>query len=148
MPHPLATMRRRSSRAVRAAQRRHTAELRARKHKAIMEASPGDQAVFHKLVKEHLKQPEQLNTLLVEGELITDPASIMDNWADYFEFLSTPGNTAHWNDQYRENHSRLVQLLKQCPRCTEDQLVEEHEITEAISELNTTYKIEIENFEG
>jgi hypothetical protein len=89
--HPLAVLRRKSKKSVRAAQRRYNAECRGQKLKAIMSASVDDSKTFHALLRAHTKQcSSNLNPVRVEENIVTDSAGIMRAWADYFEALSSP----------------------------------------------------------
>ena len=94
-PHPLAALRKKSKKSVRAAQRRHNAEGRGRKLKAIMAATVDDQKTFHALLKAHTKSSNtNINPVRVAENIVTDPAGIMSGWADCFEALGTPQITA------------------------------------------------------
>jgi hypothetical protein len=140
-PHPIAILRRKSRKAVRAAQRRATAEGRTRKLKSIMSASADDQRTFHHLVNLHKAQHERLNPVLVDGTLIDDPEEIMDAWSTYFSELCTPNHqptTAREEtalnikllDEIWSLHKALATTGNTCPEVTHE------EIERAIRTLN------------
>jgi hypothetical protein len=113
MPHPLAKNRRKSSRAVRAAQRRHTATQRQKKIRSIMGATLTDQRTFHMLLRSHTVQSTQINPVHIGDQLVKDPGKIMQAWARYFEDLATPSHNPAWTDHIKQNAIFNLELVKQ-----------------------------------
>jgi exonuclease III len=138
--HPLAKLRRKSAKAVRAAQRKHNAQKRQRKHKDITKASTSDQALFHRLVTAHQRSKDSLSPLLsTEGHHITDPAGILDRWADHFESLATPPQSTMGDGKHLERAEELVELhtyLWKTKSMESTTVITEKEVEEAIQSLN------------
>ena len=56
----------------------------------IEEASEYDQKLFHELVQLQQKTLSGADSLIVDGQIITDEDEIRTKWAEYFEKLGTP----------------------------------------------------------
>ena len=92
MPHPTAVARHATSRSVRSALRTLNAQKRERKYRLIMDSSHGDQRLFHSLVKEHKAREQAVDAMLIDGKMSSDPDTLREGWAQFYESLATPGN--------------------------------------------------------
>ena len=137
LPHPKATARKASSRAVRSALRTCAAQKRENKYRAIMDSAFGDQRLFHSLVNEHKAKVQTTDTLIVDGKLISDPDTLRDCWADYYEELATPKNKPEWNDdKLAEAKATMACRIQVCKSSSRTTTVKAEDVTSAIKSLN------------
>jgi hypothetical protein len=88
-----------------------------------------------------MQQQHSLNPVMVGGQLVKDPALIMDAWADYFEQLARPQNIDNAEYQTEElNHIiSLISQLSKHPLIVHhsEVIVTQKEVEKAIKALNS-----------
>jgi hypothetical protein len=106
-----------------------------------MKAQEGDQALFHALVKSHLKTNSSLSPLLnTHGHIVTEPARLIGMWADYFENLSQPELNDRWGDETLLQAQDMIDMVHRIWECNQGhtpETINSEDITKAIRQLNT-----------
>ena len=82
-------------------QRQIAAENRRKKISEIMEASPANQALFHRLVKGQRKSDSQQTMMFGGKQVVGD--ELRDAWAEYFHKLATPENIPDYSAEHKES---------------------------------------------
>ena len=134
--HPTSKARHRASRAVRAAQRKHTAHKREAKYQKIMDAQINDQRLFYSLVREHMATPLGSKAIMDGNDLITDPEEAAEAWAGYYTKLATPAENPRWNQEFLEQAVTETDKLKLEVRDCPAEPIKTQEITQALKRLN------------
>ena len=92
-------------------QRQIAAQKREESLQLIMKASPRDQKLFHRLIREQRQKTSEPPNLTF-GNKETPSASCLEEWRHYFTNLATPDtNTPHDRD-YASSITNIVNLLK------------------------------------
>ena len=74
-------------------------QLESDRVKKLCSAADSDEKLFWKLLKGQ-KSSSQMSAFLVNGSLITDINEIRNMWADHFEALGTPSESATYDNSF------------------------------------------------
>ena len=71
-----------------------------------MNSQQGYQRLFHSLLKEHEAKNSDDVAMMVDD---SDPCTIREGWADYYEDLATPANNPEWDPETLREATSIVQ---------------------------------------
>ena len=76
----------------------------------LCSAADSDEKLFWKLLKGQ-KSSSQMSAFLVNGSLMTDINEIRNMWADHFEALGTPSESATYDNGFAAQVSAMLRRL-------------------------------------
>ena len=74
-----------------------------------MDSHQGDQRLFHALLKEHKAKNSAVDALFVNETLTSDPSTIREGWATYYEDLAKPADNPEWDPETLQEATSIVQ---------------------------------------
>ncbi len=113
--HPLSMLRKKSSRAVRSAHRKHQAQKRENLYSSISRAHARDNKTFHLLINRQRAAPkQQTDRLVVEGKDITDPEEQTEAWRQHFSSLAQPQHKEGFTEELLDRATKDMDLISIC----------------------------------
>ena len=97
--HPASRRRRIAKVKFRNRQRQIIAEKRDAQLQDIMDASPRDQALFYRLIRQQRGEKSNPDSMQFSGETVTGN-NLMNAWKRYFETLATPCDRPEFDDDH------------------------------------------------
>ena len=128
--HPISRRRAEASKNVRSVQRQHEAERRNSLFNDIIISHERDQATFFRLLRKRHGPRGREIALRLNGELVYDPPTQLDAWANYYEHLATP------EPDRNNGHDILATMRWICKQEGAPTITHQH-IHEAIKQLNS-----------
>lgn len=132
----------RAKKKVRSIQRQQDANDRRQLLQSISQAHDSDQALFHRIIARQRKEGGSSQAMLVKGTITSDVDEIREEWAKYYQQLSTP------NKELPELTSVLTHMREIARKVNDTINIKEETVSKAIHKLNTGKAPDKEGFKA